>query len=80
MNLREAFERCFYEREGHPPSQMNIADIAAWQGFEMGAAHAARECGREARRLMVGPMEREQFATADALANAIRTAFPEAFK
>ena len=48
--------------------------------YAEGAAFAARECGREARRLMVGPMEREQFATADALANAIRTAFPEAFK
>jgi len=74
VNMREAFEACFYKREGHPPSQMNIADIAAWQGFQMGAAFAARECAEIAkdRQYNLMPDERAH--------DAIREAFPEAFK
>ena len=71
MNMREAFEACFYKREGHPPSQMNIADIAAWQGFQMGAAFAARECAQIVRGL---PANREGMLA------TIRNAFPEAWK
>ena len=71
MNLREAFEACFYKREGHPPSQMNIADIAAWQGFQMGAAFAARECAQIVRGL---PANREGMLA------TIREAFPEVFR
>lgn len=73
MNLREAFERCFYEREGHPPSQMNIADIAAWQGFEMGAAHAARECAGIANSA-------DKSTHPAVIADDILIAFPEAWK
>jgi hypothetical protein len=69
--MREAFEACFYKREGHPPSQMNIADIAAWQGFQMGATFAARECAQIVRGL---PANREGMLA------TIRNAFPEAFK
>lgn len=70
MNMREAFEACFYKREGHPPSQMNIADIAAWQGFQMGAAFAARECA-EICHNTAQSLEAEM---------DIRAAFPEAWK
>ena len=71
MNMREAFEACFYKREGHPPSQMNIADIAAWQGFQMGVEFAARRCAEIVRCLP---------ANRDGMIEAIREAFPEAFR
>ena len=87
--MREAFEACFYKREGHPPSQMNIADIAAWQGFQMGAAFAANRCAEIAMNLPAID-ERDEIHkyrsedTAKALAwdinIAIREAFPEAFR
>ena len=77
MNMREAFEACFYKREGHPPSQMNIADIAAWQGFQMGAAFAARRCAEIADKQAAKGWPR---AHAVDVEQAIREAFPEAFK
>ena len=74
MNLREAFEEWASTR------LMSIEEDTGWQAFQAGAAHAARECESKARRLMIGPMERAQFATASDLVSAIREAFTEAFK